>query len=391
MSADVNYEYSSNALVPRPGTGLAETGRRTHPVLARMSRDLLARAEVQGLSTARYRLGKYVLREPDYRQILDWAEALGKAPEWVLEQLEQLEESKLEPEEDDDLNPIVFAAEDGDIQSLVWDFERLPVVPEPWRDGLLIHTLGLKGTWPKPDSAWRPDLLYLKRVHCRDVGLSRIDLSAVPRLTSLNCAVNKLTKVDLTQVPELTNLDCSGNALTALDLTPVLGLTMLYCWDNQLTDLDLIPVPGLTTLYCGDNALTDLDLTPVPGLTDLYCGGNPLTDLDLTPVPGLTHLACGGNQLTDLDLTLVPGLATLYCQSNQLTDLDLTPVPGLTDLICDDNPLTDLDLTPVPGLTELRCGGNQLTELDLSSVPALIYLSCDKSVRLINPPANLKV
>ena len=68
MSADDNREFSSNALVPRPGTGLAETGRRTHPVLARMSRDLLARAEAQGLSTARYRLGKYVFREPDYRQ-----------------------------------------------------------------------------------------------------------------------------------------------------------------------------------------------------------------------------------------------------------------------------------------------------------------------------------
>jgi hypothetical protein len=49
MSADDNHESSSNALVPRPGTGLAETGRRTHPVLARMSRDLLARAEAQGL------------------------------------------------------------------------------------------------------------------------------------------------------------------------------------------------------------------------------------------------------------------------------------------------------------------------------------------------------
>ncbi|MTW20496.1 hypothetical protein [Allochromatium palmeri] len=34
MSTDDNRESSSNALVPRSGTGLAETGRRTHPVLA---------------------------------------------------------------------------------------------------------------------------------------------------------------------------------------------------------------------------------------------------------------------------------------------------------------------------------------------------------------------
>jgi hypothetical protein len=61
-----------------------------------MSRDVLARARRNGLSMARFRLGQYVFREPDYRQILDWAETLQQKPEWVLE---QLEDSRLEPEE----------------------------------------------------------------------------------------------------------------------------------------------------------------------------------------------------------------------------------------------------------------------------------------------------
>jgi hypothetical protein len=67
VSSDDHQDSESNALVPRPGTGLAETGRRTHPVISRMSRDVLARAKAQqGLSKARFRLGKYAFREPDY-------------------------------------------------------------------------------------------------------------------------------------------------------------------------------------------------------------------------------------------------------------------------------------------------------------------------------------
>jgi hypothetical protein len=289
MSSDDHQDSTSNALVPHPGTDLTKTGRRTNAVIARMTRDVLARAESHGISTARYRLGQYVLREPDYLQILDWAEALRKAPEWVLT---QLEESRLEPNKLQNWEPIAFFVEDGAIRSLVWDFKRLPVVPESWRLGLLIQTLGLMGKWPKPDSILRPNLPYLKRFHCRHVALSWIDLSAVPGLIELVCSSSNLTALNLTPVPRLTYLDCSHNLLTDLDLTPAPGLTTLRCWENQLTDLDLKPVPGLTVLDCSDNKLTDLDLKPVPGLTTLSCNNNPLTELDLKPVPGLTVLDC---------------------------------------------------------------------------------------------------
>ena len=65
-----------DSLVHRPGTGLAGQERRTSPVIARMTRDVLARAAAHGLSQARFRIGEHLLREPDYRQILSWAEAL---------------------------------------------------------------------------------------------------------------------------------------------------------------------------------------------------------------------------------------------------------------------------------------------------------------------------
>lgn len=71
MSSNDLQDSKSNALVPRPGTGLAEVSRRTNPVIARMTRDVLARAQAQALSAARFRIGEYLLREPDYRQMLE--------------------------------------------------------------------------------------------------------------------------------------------------------------------------------------------------------------------------------------------------------------------------------------------------------------------------------
>jgi hypothetical protein len=83
-------------LVPRPGTDITTPGRRTSRVMAVVTGDILARARTQDLGAARFAIGEYLLREPDYRQILRWAEAAGLAPEVVLE---RLAESSVEPVE----------------------------------------------------------------------------------------------------------------------------------------------------------------------------------------------------------------------------------------------------------------------------------------------------
>ncbi len=339
-------DETKNALIQRPGTGLAGTGPHTSPVIARMTRDVLARAKAGGVSLARFRIGEYLLREPDYRQMLRWAAALEMAPEALLTELAAC---RLEPEPGEDSEPIGFAIENGAIVNLAWSFDRLPLIPAFWEPGLLVHTLGYRGKWPDVATPLRPVLLRLQTLVCRDLGLKYVDLSQVPGLTELECGV------------------------------------------NELTELELLPVPGLTKLYCWDNELTQLDLTPVPGLTELSCSVNLLPALDLSPLQGLSMLDCGGNDLTELDLSPVPGLTALYCWGNQITELDLTPVPGLTKLQCWHNQLTELDLNLVPGLTQLWCRYNQLTELDLSPVPGLTELHCDEKVRVLNAPANLSV
>ncbi len=190
MSSDNHPDAKTHAIVPRPGTDLAESSRRTHPVIARMTRDVLARAESHGLGMARYRIGEYLLREPDYRQVLHWAAALSMPPESVLAQLAA---SRLDPYPWQNLDPITFVLEDGAIRSMVWDFGRLPLAPEHWEDSLLIQSFGLKGTWPEHQGTLRLYLPHLRILYCNGSDISLLDISGTPRLTALDCSCNQLT------------------------------------------------------------------------------------------------------------------------------------------------------------------------------------------------------
>ncbi len=291
---------TKHPLVPRPGTDITTPGRRTSRVMEVVTGDILARARAQDHGAARFPIGDYLLREPDYRQILRWAEAAGLAPQEVLE---RLAESAVEHVTGDrwgeDWLPIGFSVEDGAIISVAWDFDRLPFISDNWELGLLIRTLGFKDEWPDVATALCPVLPRLQALWCRQLRLEVLDLSPVPGLTKLCCHDNNLSELDLSPVPGLTMLRCGENNLSELDLSPVPGLTKLWCWNNNLSELDLSPVPGLTELRCAKNNLSELDLSPVPGLTELRCDENVCV---LNARPGLVINGVVVEENTDDDL-----------------------------------------------------------------------------------------
>jgi hypothetical protein len=89
--------------------------------------------------TAHFKIGRYEFREPDYRQILIWAKALGNDPLVLVNTLERIcftyEESK----------KVAFAVEQGGIISLAWDVVALPIKNFEWVAGLTIQTLAVFG------------------------------------------------------------------------------------------------------------------------------------------------------------------------------------------------------------------------------------------------------
>lgn len=365
------------SIIPLPDASLAiarpEGGRK----LSEMNADLLvlARGPLQ-------KIGEYEWCEPDYRQILLWAEALSLEPEEVIRRTLTISSRLIyTPDEEDNRYHPATGFENGRLTSLNWDLGLLPISEFKWIDGLEIKHLRVTGS-----SSVRREKATITTLHvnlpnlqvldCVEIGLQELNLSRVPALTTLNCNCNRLANLDLSHVPRLEELRCEDNQLTTLDLSFVPALERLWCGKNPLSKLDLSKTPLLYKLACDESGFTKLDLSHVPALTELFWGNSRLTELDLSDLPMLENLACDGNALTALDLSAVPMLKTIWCNDNRLTHLDLSKVPKLRRLNCENNALTSLDLSYVPELRGLGCARNQLSELDLSPVEDLVNLDC---------------
>ncbi len=94
--------------------------------------------------------------------------------------------------------------------------------------------------------------------------LTELDLSG--RLGS----PGSLTKVSLSGLTSLTTLDFSHNQLTEVNLSSLTSLTTLYLWDNLLTEINLSGLTSLEYLNLSFNQLTDISsLSGLISLTEL--------------------------------------------------------------------------------------------------------------------------
>ena len=162
----------------------------------------------------------------------------------------------------------------------------------------------------------------------------------------------------------ITHFDCLGNKLTKLDVSGMLSLLSLNCGYNSLTVLDVSKNSALRELLCVGNRLTNLDVSNNKLLTDLNCSQNQLSSLDVTNNVLLELLVCGWNQLTVLDVTNNVLLELLIIGKNNLTNLDVTNNSDLMSLWIMSNPLTSLDISNNKLLMDLRCVNNyQMVDL----------------------------
>ena len=296
---------NSHSLIPRPDVSLANTAAGPKRILSAMVGDALALGREEAVAqSARFRIGDYIWCEPDYRQILLWAETLKMEPLTVIEHL--LDDGTFLGIRGPAYSPEHTLArfKDGRIETLHLDRRLLPLRKFRWVEGLQITSLKFKRRH-QPEwqvSALPLPLPHLKSLSCVYIGLTELDLSTVPNLDDIWCDDNELVELDLSHVPNLTAIDCSGNELTELPLSHVPKLTYLSCGGNELTKLGISNTPELNVLWCAFNQLSELDLSCVPKLKDLDCAGNEITELDLSHVPNLTELQCLKTRIAELDI-----------------------------------------------------------------------------------------
>ena len=358
----MNSDDPTRSIIPVPDASLTLARPEGGRVLSELLSDTLALARGEPLR----KIGEYEWCEPDYRQILLWAEALGLEPEEVIRRMldertakpmdaevrAYFTEKGNDPDRAGEMHFKIFPATfflAGRIVNLNWDFDLLPVPAFQWIEGLEVECLRIVSTQQLPPSLFTTHVVLrkLRTLCCDGLRLHSLDLSAFPNLEFLSCAQNDLSELELFRVPRLTFLDCSKNRITRLELSGVEMLNSLWCSDNGLTRIDLSRAPMLTCLYCSGNQFPSIDLSSVPELETLDCGGNELIKLDLSCVPKLGDLDCCSNQLMELDLCSVPELYGLDCCYNHLTRLDVSCVPKLRKLVCDYNEIEWLDVRPL--------------------------------------------
>ena len=333
------------------------------------------------------RIGEYEYEwcEPDYQQILIWAEKAGLKPEDLLAQLLDpasiRENESGQPDLTNFFKEPIFA--DGKLLKVNMESCLLRRGRLAWTDGLDIthfRIIGRPGETDLNDLGLLP-LPQLVALSCRWLGLTHLDLTTLPLLEYLNCSNNRLAKLQLSSIPQLAQLLCSWNELIELNFEQTPNLRQLLCWANRLTQLDLSGLNWLRTVSCGKNSLRELKLSDLPILSTLFCPLNHLLDLNLTETPELKLLHCFDNEISELDLSLCRKLLRLECSQNRLTSLDLSSAQELRYLNCANNAISELDLGSCPNLVEVDCSGNPISVLDIRGL---------KRLRVLNPGHHTK-
>ncbi len=271
------------ALMPRRAGALEKAEPGAKRIVSGMVADTLALVPkaIFAAHSVSFRIGQYEWCEPDYRQILMWAEKTGKRPEAIIQRLVEMKSSFSE----------------GRLIEVNWDEGSMLIRKMHFITGLRIKLFHLCGggrlvgfisTHKNP----RPGVTRM------DYEVSEINLLGLSELEVLAVSQQDLKELDLSNTPKLRKLYCESNLLTRINLTACHNIEEIYLRNNLLSELDLPNLPALKVLECGSNALCNLDLSGAPALEVLDCCKNNsvysmedcMEVLDISPLNRLKDL-----------------------------------------------------------------------------------------------------
>lgn len=267
-------EENSRSLIPIPDRSLENTAGARRILSTMVGETLaLAREEAETVANASrmFKIGAYEWCEPDYRQILAWAEALTLDPESVVQRL--LDDRSIRASVGRFPPWAGTRFEAGKLIALHWDLDHLPLEHFRWVDGVDILFLSFSAhcfsNGNRPVKTLQLPFPNLRRLSCGNLGLRELDLTRVGKLEGLDCCRTHIAHLDLSCVPLLKELDCSETHVSELDLAHTPMLTYLECNGTNIAALDLSSIPNLGSLCCWETRVSELDLRSVPLLLSL--------------------------------------------------------------------------------------------------------------------------
>ena len=229
------------------------------------------------VSDMKHQIDGHKFCEPDYGQILLWAEVTRQTPTEVVERLVDCKS--------------IFRQ--GRLAEIYWDDSALRVQKFRFVPGLKIEVFHVLG------ASRLEAIIHMMRsssLRRSDGEVHELDLAGLGDLEELAVPSQRLRELDLRPVPKLKRLFCDVNLLCSLDASGCGSLEEMVVRANLLTELHLPHSPSLKSIHCHQNELKVLDLTGTPAVEELDCRENQLDVLNISPLENLKLLKFDGGR-----------------------------------------------------------------------------------------------
>jgi hypothetical protein len=281
-------------------------------------------------------------RRPDYAQILWWADALDRSPQWVVDKLrESYEAEALLRQIFSQHFPAEFCMGRFFPEGMLLDvfLENFRIPEFHWVSDLRIRFL--KISYTSSDWGDAPSLKNILRVR-RFPRHQLLSLDFPPVLKALELAHLQVAELDLSKLQRLMYLSLESTRWHRLWLPTGAEVKILHLRSAGKLQVNDIAETfrSLQVFDCSSSEVDELDVSNLTELRNLQCRGCKARSILLPSSQKLEVLDCSRNEIASLDLTQAPDLRELNCKGNPIATLDVRPLRGLKVLCFDPETMT---------------------------------------------------
>lgn len=189
---------------------------------------------------------------------------------------------------------------------------------------------------PKPISSLKGIEYFtgVTNLDIRKTNVTKLDISALEKLTYLDIRENQLRSVTLPYAEKLRQINIIKNQIETIDLTNAPGLSIFQSTQNRLRTIDTSNNSQLSFFDVSFNNLQTIDLSHNTQLKQVAINDNPLSEVILPASAPISSLILSNTKLERLpDLSSLTTLSRFDYRGNFIHPDDLTVLTELEDQI----------------------------------------------------------